>query len=223
LLFANLGAAQLNTGVGPADCQRAVDLVEADALFLHLNPLQEALQADGNTDWRDLLPKIEAVCRALSVPVVAKEVGWGISAEVARHLVDAGVTAIDVAGAGGTSWSQVEMHRAPTERLRRRCAAFADWGLPTAEALIQVHAALPATQIIASGGLRSGLDLAKVLALGADLGGLAGPFLKAAAVSAQAVADLAAETADVLRTAMFCLGIPTIADLRGTPALQRID
>lgn len=223
LLFANLGAAQLNTGFGPEACQRAVDLVEADALILHLNPLQEALQTDGNTDWRGLLPKIEAVCRALSVPVVAKEVGWGISAEVARQLVDVGVTAIDVAGAGGTSWSQVEKHRAPTERQRRRCAAFADWGLPTAEALVQVRAALPGTPLIASGGLRSGLDLAKALALGADLGGLAGPFLKAAAVSAQAVAELAAETADVLRTALFCLGIPAVAALKGTPALQRID
>ena len=223
LLFANLGAAQLNTGFGPDACQRAVDLVEADALILHLNPLQEALQADGNTDWRDLLPKIEAICHTLSVPVVVKEVGWGISAEVARQLVDAGVTAIDVAGAGGTSWSQVEMYRAPTEPLRRRCAAFADWGLPTAEALVQVRATLPGTPLIASGGLRSGLDLAKVLALGADLGGLAGPFLKAAAVSAQAVADLAAEIADVLRTAMFCLGIPSIEALRGTPALHRID
>ncbi len=222
-LFANLGAAQLNTGYGPAECQRAVDLVEADALILHLNPLQEALQADGDTDWRGLLPKIEAVCRALDVPVIAKEVGWGLSAGVARRLAGAGVAAIDVAGAGGTSWSQVEMHRAPTERLRRLGAAFADWGIPTAEALVQVRAALPDTPVVASGGLRSGLDLAKVLALGADLGGLAGPFLKAADVSARDVADLAAELGDALRTAMFCLGLTTIAALKGTPTLQRIE
>lgn len=221
LLLANLGAVQLNTGVGIDDCQRIVDLVGADALILHLNPLQEALQAEGDTDWRGLWAKIEALCRALRVPVVVKEVGWGISADVARRLVDVGVAVIDVAGAGGTSWSQVEMYRAPTEERRRLCAAFADWGIPTAEALVEVRAALPDTPIIASGGLRSGLDLAKVLALGADLGGMAGPFLKAADVSAQTVAALADEMAQVLRTTMFCLGIRTLPDLKGTPALRR--
>jgi isopentenyl-diphosphate delta-isomerase len=222
LLLANLGAAQLNAGIGPADCQRAVDLVEADALILHLNPLQEALQAEGDTNWRGLLARIEAVCKSLNVPVVAKEVGWGISAQVARHLVEAGVVAIDVAGAGGTSWSQVEMHRAPTERLRRLCARFADWGIPTAEAVVAVRAALPSTPLIASGGLRNGLDLAKVLALGADLGGLAGPFLKAGHSSAQAVADLAAGMADELRTVLFSLGIIGVEGLKGTPALRRV-
>jgi isopentenyl-diphosphate delta-isomerase len=220
LLFANLGAVQLNRGFGLEECRQAVDLVQADALILHLNPLQEALQAEGDHDWRDLLARIETVCHGLDVPVVAKEVGWGISAPVARQLVQAGVAVIDVAGAGGTSWSQVEMHRAATERLRRLCAAFADWGIPTAEALVQVRAALPDTPVIASGGLRSGMDLAKVLALGADLGGLAGPFLKAANVSAEAVVDLAAEMADVLRTVMFSLGIRDLQTLKGTPALQ---
>jgi isopentenyl-diphosphate delta-isomerase len=220
LLFANLGAAQLNTGFGLEQCQRAVDLVEADALILHLNPLQEALQVDGNTDWRGLLTRIEVVCRGLEVPLVVKEVGWGISAATARQLVGAGVSAIDVAGAGGTSWSQVEMYRAPSERRRRLCAAFADWGIPMAEALTGVRTALPDARLIASGGLRSGMDLAKVLALGADLGGLAGPFLKAANVSAQAVAELAAEIADVLRIVMFCLGIASVQDLKGTSALQ---
>ena len=221
LLFANLGAVQLNTGLGVDDCRRVVELVGADALILHLNPLQEVLQTEGDTDWRGLLGKIEAVCRGLDVPVVVKEVGWGISAVVARRLVDAGVRAIDVAGAGGTSWSQVEMYRAPSERRRRLCAAFADWGIPTAEAVVQVRAVLPDVPLVASGGLRSGLDLAKVLALGADLGGLAGPFLKAADVSAGAVAELAEETGQVLRLAMFCLGITTVEALKGTPALRR--
>jgi isopentenyl-diphosphate delta-isomerase len=220
LLLANLGAGNLNTGFGLTECQRAVDLVEANALILHLNPLQEALQADGNTDWRGLLAKIEAICHGLEVPVVAKEVGWGLSADVARRLVDAGVAAIDIAGAGGTSWSQVEMHRAPTERRRRLCAEFAHWGIPTAEALTQVRSALPDIPLVASGGLRSGMDLAKCLALGADLGGLAGPFLKAANVSARAVAELADELADMLRIAMFCCGISNVQDLKGTPALQ---
>jgi isopentenyl-diphosphate Delta-isomerase len=222
LLLANLGAVQLNTGFGVDTCRWVVELVDADGLILHLNPLQEALQVEGDTDWRGLLSKIERVCRALEVPVLVKEVGWGISADVARRLVDAGVSAIDVAGSGGTSWSQVEMYRAPTERQRRLCAAFADWGLPTAEALVEVRAALPDMPVIASGGLRSGTDLAKVLALGADLGGLAGPFLKAANASSQAVADLALEVAGVLRTAMFSLGIASVAELKGTPALQQI-
>lgn len=221
-ILANLGVAQLNTGIHPQDCQRAVDLVEADALILHLNPLQEALQIDGDTDWQGLLTKIERVCQLLSVPVVAKEVGWGISAKVACQLVDAGVSIIDVAGAGGTSWSQVEMHRAPTERLRHLSAQFADWGIPTAEALVQVRDALPDTPLIASGGLRTGLDVAKVLALGADLAGLAGPFLKAANNSAGAVVDLADDIADVLRTVMFSLGIGDIQTLKGTSALHTV-
>jgi len=220
LLFANLGAVQLNTGVTVDDCRRAVDLVEADALILHLNPLQEALQAEGDTNWAGLLDRIAAVCRGLPVPVVAKEVGWGISAAVARRLADAGVAAIDVAGAGGTSWSQVEMYRAPTERRRRLCARFADWGIPTARAVVDVREALPDVPLIASGGLRTGLDLAKVLALGADLGGLAGPFLKAANVSAEAVAELAGEVADELRIILFSLGLPDVASLKGTPALR---
>ncbi len=223
LLLANLGAAQLNTGLGVDQCRRAVELAEADALILHLNPLHEALQVGGDTDWQGLLSKIETICRRLEVPVVVKEVGWGISAPVARRLADAGVAAIDVAGAGGTSWSQVEMYRAPSDHQRRLCTEFADWGIPTAEALVQVRAALPDMPLIASGGLRSGMDLAKVLALGADLGGLAGPFLKAANISAQAVADLAAEMADVLRTVMFCLGIAHVKELKGTPALRCCD
>ncbi|MBN1656823.1 MAG: type 2 isopentenyl-diphosphate Delta-isomerase [Anaerolineae bacterium] len=223
LLFANLGAVQLNTGTSVDDCRRAVDTVEADGLILHLNPLQEALQAEGDTDWRGLLGKIEAVCRALDGPVVAKEVGWGISASVARRLIEVGVSAIDVAGAGGTSWSQVEMHRAPDERRRRLCSAFSAWGLPTAQAVISVRAALPGVPLIASGGLRTGIHVAKAIALGADLAGLAGPFLKAADRSAAAVAGLAAEIGDVLRTAMFALGIPSIEALRSTPALQAVD
>jgi isopentenyl-diphosphate delta-isomerase len=151
---------------------------------------------------------------------VAKEVGWGISAQVARRLVEVGVAAIDVAGAGGTSWSQVEMHRAPTNRLRRMCEEFVDWGIPTAEAVVEIRAALPHIPLIASGGLRSGMDLAKSLALGADLGALAGPFLHAANASAQAVADLASELAALLRTIMFSLGIPDVNSLKGTSLLR---
>ena len=138
--------------------------------------------------------------------MIVKEVGWGISAATARRLVDAGVAVIDVAGAGGTSWTQVEMHRARTPHQAELAAAFLDWGIPTAVALREVHAALPGVPLIASGGLRSGVDLAKSIALGASLGGMAGPFLKAAAESPQAVHDRIALTVAQLRVAMFAAG-----------------
>ncbi len=128
MLFANLGAVQLNYGYGIEECQRAIDMLEADALILHLNPLQEAVQGGGDTNFSELVQKIEKVCKKVEVPVIAKEVGWGISPRAARLLADCGVSAIDVAGAGGTSWSQVEMHRAPNEATRHLAAAFADWG-----------------------------------------------------------------------------------------------
>ncbi len=219
LLFANLGAVQLNYGYGVDQCRRAVEMIDADALILHLNPLQEVVQAGGDTNWQGLLPKIAEVCRCLGKPVIVKEVGWGISAATARQLIEAGVSAIDVAGAGGTSWSQVEMHRAPTERLRRLAAAFGDWGIPTAESLQivdQLRHALspPALAIFASGGIRNGQDVAKSVALGADLVGLASPFLKRAVESAEAVADEMELLVAELRITMFCSGAPNLASLR---------
>jgi len=221
LLLANLGAVQLNYGYDVNHCRRAVEMIGADALILHLNALQEALQPEGDTRFSGLLRRIEAVCHTLEVPVIAKEVGWGISADAARRLVEAGVAAIDVAGAGGTSWSQVEMHRARDEHQRQLAAAFRSWGLPTADAVQQVRQALPDVPLIASGGLRGGLDIAKCLALGADLGGLAGPFLRSAAVSVEAVSDsLRLATAEV-RTAMFVTGCRTLADLRRVPLVAR--
>ena len=217
LLLANLGAVQLNYGYGVEECRRAVEMIEADGLILHLNPLQECLQADGNTDFGGLLAKIEAVCRALPVPVIVKEVGWGISEEVARQLASAGVAAIDVAGAGGTSWSAVESHRAPTERLRRIAAAFADWGIPTAEALQMARRGAPGVPLIASGGIRNGVEVAKAIALGADVAALASPLLKAAALSAEAVVERIEEISQELRIAMFCIGAAHLGELRETP------
>jgi isopentenyl-diphosphate delta-isomerase len=221
LLFANLGAIQLNYGYGIQECSRAVDMASADALILHLNPLQEAVVIGGNTRFAGLLAKIEAVCRALPVPVIVKEVGWGISPTDARRLADAGVSAIDVAGAGGTSWTQVEMHRAASPDQADLAAAFRDWGIPTATALRDVHQALPALPLIGSGGLRDGVDLAKCLALGASLGGMAAEFLKAAAESLQAVHDRIHVTIGQLRVAMFASGAATLDALRG--AELRID
>ncbi len=221
LLLANLGAVQLNYGYGVSDCQRAVELVEANGLILHLNPLQEALQPEGDTRWAGLLTKIESVCRALPVPVIAKEVGWGISAQTARQLADAGVAAIDVSGAGGTSWSQVEMHRADDEISRRVAALFRGWGIPTIESLLAVRQAAPHLPLIASGGVRDGLDVAKSVALGASLAGLATPFLQAANISTQAVSVLIEELICTLRIAMFSVGAQDIAALQATPPIKR--
>lgn len=220
LLFANLGAVQLNYGYGVDQCRRAVEMVEADALILHLNALQEAVQPGGDGNWKGLLRRIEAVCRALPVPVVVKEVGWGLSERVARQLAEAGVAALDVAGAGGTSWSEVEARRAPTELHRRVASAFADWGLPTAETLLMARRGAPNLPIIASGGLRDGIDVAKCIALGAAAAGMAGPFLKAAAVSTEAVSEVITEVTRVLRIAMFCAGAGSIPELQATPLLK---
>ncbi len=214
LLLANLGAVQLNYGYGPDECQRAVDMIEADALILHLNALQEAVQPRGNTNFAGLLKKIEQVCRALPVPVVAKEVGNGISGAVARQLVDAGVAAIDVAGAGGTSWSEVESHRQEGRQGVSVARAFAGWGIPTAEAIRQVREALPKVVIIGSGGIRSGVDAAKAIALGADLVGTAAPMLAPATNLTEAVVERYSTYIEQLRVAMFCVGAGDLAALR---------
>jgi isopentenyl-diphosphate Delta-isomerase len=216
LLFANLGAVQLNYDYTVDQCQRAVDMIEADALILHLNALQEALQPEGDTRFAGLLKKIEKVCRTLPVPVIAKEVGWGISADDARQLEEAGVTAIDVAGAGGTSWSQVEMYRMEDESLARVAADFRDWGIPTAESILAVRKAATGVVVFASGGLHDGIDIAKCIALGASAGGMAGPFLKAGARSAGDVLTVVNEIARELQVSMFAAGARTIADLQQT-------
>jgi isopentenyl-diphosphate delta-isomerase len=202
------------------ECRRLVDLAAADALILHLNPLQEALQPEGDTNWSGLLRAIEAVCRALGVPVVAKEVGWGISERAARDLANAGCAAIDVAGAGGTSWSQVEMYRARTETQRRVAAAFGDWGIPTAESVRQARRGAPGLPVIASGGIVNGVDGAKCIALGASLFGLARPFLQAATESAAAVSDEIDVILGQLRIAMFCVAARNVGEL-GRVALVR--
>jgi isopentenyl-diphosphate Delta-isomerase len=223
LLLANLGAVQLNYGYGIDHCLRAVEAVEADALILHLNPLQEALQADGNWNWTGLLAKIESVCRRLPVPVIVKEVGWGISEQAARGLADAGVAGIDVAGSGGTSWSEVEYHRAPTEKLRRMAKAFADWGIPTADALMMAQKGAPDLPVIASGGLRTGIEATKAIALGAVAVGMASPFLKAAAASPEEVVATIDQFASELRVAMFCVGAGDIAALRAPGKIASIE
>ena len=217
LLFANLGAVQLNYACGVDDCRRAVAMIGADALILHLNPLQEAVQPDGDTNFAGLIKKIEAVCHALQadgVPVIGKEVGWGLSEQAARRLAEAGVAALDVAGAGGTSWTQVEMYRARTETQRRIAAAFVKWGISTSEAVKNARRAAPHLPVIASGGLQNGIDAAKCLALGASLCGLAGPMLRAAAISRAELDATIYQLERELRITMFAAGYGSIAQLQ---------
>ncbi|MGH2442261.1 MAG: type 2 isopentenyl-diphosphate Delta-isomerase [Chloroflexota bacterium] len=219
LVFANIGAVQLNRGLRAEHCKRLLDLIQADALVLHLNALQEALQPEGDTDFAGLARKIAALCRQLDVPVIAKEVGWGIAPDVALMLLDAGVSAIDVAGAGGTSWSEVERHRLHNPVLARVAAAFADWGLSTADAVREVRLAAPDAIVFGSGGIRSGIDAAKALALGADMVGIAGPFLRAADSGVDAAFEFAEEMIETLRTTMFCIGAEDIPALKRTSRL----
>ena len=210
-LLANLGAVQLNYGMGVEHCRGAVEMIGADALVLHLNPLQEAIQPEGQCNFRGLLPKIGAVAAGVGVPVIAKEVGSGLSAETARRLSGAGVKILDTAGVGGTSWARIEGRRAGTLDLGE---LFAGWGLTTPESILAVRE-VPGVTVIASGGLRSGLDVAKALALGADLAGLAFPFLAAATQSAERVQLVIDRLVRELSICMFCLGVTTVAQLRG--------
>ncbi len=221
LLFANLGAVQLNYGYSVDQCKQAVEMIQADALYLHLNPLQEAVQDAGDTNWIGIAKKIEEICKKLETPVIAKEVGWGISERTAKLLSDCGVQAIDVAGAGGTSWSQVEMHRAPDEFTRQLAATFVGWGIPTAESILNVKKAAPNMTIFASGGIKDGLDIAKCIALGATLGGMAGNFLKAAAVSTEKVIDVMKLTKRQIEVAMFACGAQTLKELQNGKTLRK--
>lgn len=220
LLLANFGAAQLVRGYGLDEARRAVEMIDADALIVHLNPLQEAVQPGGDRDWRGVLKAIEALAGSLTVPVVIKEVGAGISGRVARQLVDAGVAAIDVAGAGGTSWAAVEAERAASEHEREIARAFANWGIPTAAALRAVRHACPTTPLIASGGIRDGVEVAKAIRLGADLVGQAAGVLQAALHSSDAVEAHFRVLIEQLRIACFCTGSADLASLRQAPLLR---
>lgn len=213
-LLANIGAAQLVAGWGAEEAQRAVGMIEADALIVHLNPLQEALQPGGDRRWRGVLPAIAALVEAVRFPVVVKEVGAGISGTLARRLVDAGVAAIDVAGAGGTSWAAIEAERTVDPRARAAALLFSDWGIPTAQAIADARAACPDAVVIGSGGVRNGLDAARAIRLGADLVGQAAAGLPAADRSAEAVVAHFEQVIAELRIACFCTGSLDLAALR---------
>ncbi|GGD73983.1 type 2 isopentenyl-diphosphate Delta-isomerase [Paenibacillus nasutitermitis] len=227
-IIANLGAVQLNYGYGVDQCRQAVELAEANALVLHLNSLQEVFQPEGDTDFRGLVSRIAEVCKQLDVPVGVKEVGWGIDADTAQTLAEAGVAFIDVAGAGGTSWSQVEKYRIRDPLRADAAAAFADWGIPTTDCIREVRECLPDTCLIASGGLHTGVDAAKAIALGADLAGFGRTLLAGAAgvqpskVKPESVYFQLERIEFELRTAMFGIGASSISSLRTTDRLQTL-
>lgn len=222
-LLANLGAAQLAGPDGLRRCRAVVDMIAADALVIHVNPLQEALQPEGTTRFAGLIDRIGEVAATLDAPVIVKEVGWGIAENIARRLAEVGVAGIDVAGAGGTSWSEVERRRIEDPVMIRVAEEFREWGIPTAESVAACRRGHPDGLVIASGGLRTGLDAAKCLALGADATGFAAPLLKAAVVSRRAVDERLRGIIEGLRIAMFCIGAARVADLVDTPRLVRGD
>lgn len=214
LLLANLGGVQLAQPGGLDLARRAVEMIEADGIIIHLNPLQEAVQPAGDTDWRGVLDAIARLAATLGRPVIAKEVGFGLSAAVARRLAQAGVAALDVAGAGGTQWALIEAERAADPRDQAVGQAFDGWGLTTPEAIRAVRAACPEIPLVASGGVRHGVDAAKAIRLGADLVGQAGGVLQAALQSTEAVVQHFEVLIRQLRIACFSAGAGDLQALR---------
>jgi isopentenyl-diphosphate delta-isomerase len=222
LLLGNLGAVQLNYGYGIEQCRKAVAMIDADGLILHLNVLQEAVQPEGNRNFKGLARRIAQICRYLEVPVVAKEVGFGISVDAALRLKQAGVKAIDVAGRGGTSWYAVEAKRS-AQKGKPLEQTFADWGIPTEEALVQVRSAVPDIELVASGGIRNGLDVAKSIALGANVAAIGQPLLAPALESADKVVQSLLKVIHEIKVAMLCVGAGDIAALRNAPLVRRTE
>ena len=218
-ILANIGAAQLTRGFGRDDALRVIDMIDADALVVHLNPLQEACQPEGDRDWWGVAAALHALVRDLGVPVIVKETGAGISALTAQKLVAMGVAAIDVAGAGGTNWALIEGARSDDAAERAHAQAFADWGIPTARAIAETRNALPGILLIGSGGVRHGVDAAKAIRLGADVVGIAGGVLAAATQSTDDVISHFQTLSRQLRTACFCVNAPSLAHLKRVPLL----
>ncbi|WP_372805830.1 type 2 isopentenyl-diphosphate Delta-isomerase [Pontiella sp.] len=210
-LLANLGAVQLNYELGFADCEAALQVLDADGLYLHLNPLQEAVQPEGDTDFGGLRNKIAMIVQTLKKPVIIKEVGAGISAEDVEHLLASGIKYVDVAGSGGTSWSVVESRRSDDPELGE---LFRDWGIPTPLALRMLKPFRHEMNLIASGGIRNGIDMAKSMILGASLCGMARPFLNPARESADAVRIVLRRIKREFTTAMFLLGAGNLDGIR---------
>ena len=210
LLIGNIGLAQLDEVVVP-DLVKVLDHVGANALAVHTNPLQEAMQHEGDTDFSGSISRLRDIAGSIGYPVILKEVGHGIGAAAAAELVDCPIAAVDVAGAGGTSWARVEQFVRYGEI---RHPALAEWGIPTAEALLEVRHTLPDVSIVASGGVRTGMDAAKVLAMGADAVAVARPLLAPAIESPAAVVDWLQRFIDELLVCLHGCGAANLAALR---------
>ena len=219
-LLANLGAVQLNYGFGISQCREAIKMTGADGLALHLNPLHEALQFDGNTDFKGLKEKIKMLCENLEAPVIIKGVGMGIASYTAKRLKDTGIQGIDVGGSGGTCWALIEYHRAKDPIQRKMIRSFEHWGVPTAQAIQEIRKSWSSIFLIGSGGIRTGIEGAKALALGADLFGMALPLLKPATQSAAAVQDFLSQVIEELRVTMFSIGAQSLDALGGSSLLR---
>jgi len=218
-LIANIGGVQLAHGYGLKEAKKAVEIIDADALAIHLNPLQEAVQPEGQTNFKGVLAKIGEITRELDKPVIVKETGSGIAAEEARKLEAAGVKGIDIAGAGGTSFAAVEYYRAKGQEnsvQRFLGDAFWDWGIPTAVSLAEATQTVK-IPVIASGGVRSGVDIAKAIALGAGLASLSQPVLQAAVRGAKDTESALSFLTEELRNAMFLMGVEKVGYLAKAP------
>ena len=215
-ILAKIGAAQLTRGFGVEQARRALDMIGADALVVHLNPLQEACQPEGDRDWWGVGAALQALIRDLDAPVIVKETGAGISAVTAQRLIAMGAAGVDVAGAGGANWGLIEGERAADPADKAHAAAFAAWGIPTARAIAEARNALPEALIIGSGGVRDGVDVAKAVRLGADVVGMASGVIQAATESTEAVVAHFQTVIRQLRTVCFC------TNAAGLPALKRV-
>lgn len=217
LLFANLGAAQLVRGMNKDHALKAVEMINANAIFIHLNPLQEACKSRGDVNFSGLLSKISSVVEHLhrhKIPVLVREVGFGLSEESARQLINTGIAGLDCAGAGGTSWAKVEALCANDENFKRVGMIFGEWGIPTTQSIINIRNVDKKIPLVATGGLRSGLDVAKALSLGADLGAMAQPMLKSAVQSEEALFSFIEQILYELRVALFAAGMKDCIKLR---------
>jgi isopentenyl-diphosphate Delta-isomerase len=217
-LVANIGGAQLSKGLKIKEIKNMIQMIEANALVVHLNPLQELIQPEGEPKYRGVLSKIKEICSNFEIPIIVKEVGAGISMDVAKRLQTAGVSAINVAGSGGTSWAGVEKLRAETAHDSNKInlgELFWDWGIPTAVSLMEVRKSVN-IPVIASGGIRNGLEIAKCIALGADMCGMAFPFLRHASKSLESLYEFTNRILTELRSAMFLVGSKKINQLGKT-------
>jgi len=244
LLFSNIGAVQLNYGFTIKHCRKSIKMINADGLILHLNSMQEVFQPEGNYNFSNLQEKIKNICDNLEYPVIVREVGFGISSETAEKLILANVSGIDVGGSGGTSWIEVEKQRTEFETLKNVAEIFKDWGIPTSESILAVKKTMDKLfnlkksnnksknnsvksnetckfVLIASGGIRDGLDIAKAIALGADLVGIALPILKKINISIDACISYIKELELGLKIAMFGIGAKSIEELKNTSFLIR--